>query len=123
MPAVRTAEAVVHEVHGARFTSYAAPARGSKELCAWRLEVPANLTGVAHTITREEVFLVLSGSVRLSIDGKPHTLTPGDAAIAPAGSSVRLDTMDEPAAAWVTTSVGLEGILADGSRFAPPWVN
>jgi hypothetical protein len=28
----------------------------------------------------------------------------------------------QPATAWVTTSVGLEAELADGSRISPPWV-
>jgi hypothetical protein len=40
LPVVRAADAVVHDLHGSRFTSYAAPARGSTELRAWRLDVP-----------------------------------------------------------------------------------
>jgi hypothetical protein len=28
---------------------------------------------------------------------------------------------DEPATAWVTTSVGLLGVLPDGSWISPPW--
>ncbi|MDR3080186.1 MAG: cupin domain-containing protein, partial [Streptomyces sp.] len=31
MPVVRSSEAVTHEMHGARFVSYATPQRGSKE--------------------------------------------------------------------------------------------
>ena len=36
MPVVHAADAVIHDMHGSRFTSYAAPSRGSAELCAWR---------------------------------------------------------------------------------------
>lgn len=123
MPFIRAADAVVHELHGVRFVSYAAGALGSTELCAWRGEVPAGTEGLPHTISREEVFLLLSGSLRLTIDGESQLLSPGDAAVAPAGT--RLDVTNpttEPATMWVTTSLGLEAELPDGSRISPPWV-
>ncbi|MEU4097822.1 cupin domain-containing protein [Streptomyces sp. NPDC026673] len=95
---------------------------GSTELCAWRGEVPAGTTGPAHTISREEVFLVLYGTPRLTLDGEAYDLSPGDVATAPAGSSLALGNPGrEPAAVWVTTGVGLEAVLAGGSRFSPPW--
>lgn len=124
MPFVTATDAVAHEIHGVRFVSYAAPALGSEELCAWRSEVPAGVTGLPHTITREEVFLVLSGSPELSVDGETRSLEPGDAAIARPGSSIVLyNRTEEPATLWVTTSIGLEATMADGSRISPPWAN
>ncbi|MDX6430791.1 MAG: hypothetical protein QOE54_3157 [Streptosporangiaceae bacterium] len=122
MPVIHAPEAVVHEMHGARFTAYATPASGSKELCAWRLEVAGGTRGVAHTISREEVFLLMKGAVSITIDGTVTTLAPGDAAVVPAGATLCLDNdTDEPASAWVATSVGLEAVLADGTRITPPW--
>ncbi|HYU03729.1 MAG TPA: cupin domain-containing protein [Jatrophihabitantaceae bacterium] len=122
MPVIRSADAVVHEMHGTRFTSYAAPARGSQELCAWRIDVPPGSTGVAHTITREEIVFVLSGAMELTLDKAASTVRAGDVAVLPAGATVRLDNAgDEAVTAWVTTSVGLEAHLADGSRIVPPW--
>ncbi|MDA8371636.1 MAG: cupin domain-containing protein [Nocardiopsaceae bacterium] len=122
MPVIRPADAVFHDMHGSRFTSFVAPARGSSELCAWRLEVPGGLAGVAHTITREEVFLVTEGEPHLTIDGRTSVLHPGDAAVVPAGSVLRLDNpAAQSASAWVTTSIGLEAVLSDGSRLTPPW--
>ena len=124
MPFTTADDAVVHELHGVRFVSYATPALGSTELCAWRGEVPAGLSGPAHRISREEVFLVLSGSLELGIDGETRTLHAGDAAIAAAGSSLELaNRTEEPAAMWVSTSIGLEATLADGSRITPPWAS
>ncbi len=130
MPVVREADAVVHQLHGSVFTSYAAPASGSRELCAWRLEVPGATTGVAHTVSREEVLLVLSGtlSVALADDGgepagPPAQVPAGDVIVVPAGAVLRIDNAgDQRASAWVTTSVGLEALLADGSSVSPPWV-
>ncbi|MEW1865585.1 cupin domain-containing protein [Streptomyces sp. NPDC088194] len=124
MSFIPAADAAVHELHGARFVSYVSPARGSKELCAWRCELPAASSAPAHRISREEVFLVLSGSLQLTIDGETRTLTAGDAAVAPPGSSLGIaNPAEEPAALWVTTSIGLQASLADGSRISPPWAN
>ena len=127
MPVIHAAEAVVHDMHGSRFSSYAAPARGSAELCAWRLDVPAGRHGTAHTVSREEILFVLSGTLLVTLgDGPDAASAPsraGDAIVVPPGSSVRIDNPGEEAAsAWVTTSVGLEAVLPDGSRLSPPWV-
>jgi quercetin dioxygenase-like cupin family protein len=126
MPIVRASDTVVHDMHGSRFTSYAAPSRGSKELCAWRLDVPAGREGVPHTVTKEEVVFVLSGALDVSLTPGPQdaqTSRPGDAIVVPPGATVRIaNAGDQPASAWVTTSAGLEAVLADGTRLAPPWV-
>ena len=64
-----------------------------------------------------------SDGLRLTLDGEPHPLSPGDVAIAPAGSTLKFDNLtDAPATIWVTTSLGLEGVFPDGSRVSPPWV-
>lgn len=122
MPVIRSDDAVVHEMHGARFVSYAAPSRGSEELCAWRVELPAGSVGVAHTITREQIFCVLSGTLRVTLDGGPSVVTSGDVIVFRAGSTVSVDNPgDSVATAWVTTSVGLRAELGDGTRITPPW--
>ena len=122
MPVIRSADAVVHEMHGARFVSYAAPSRGSAELCAWRVELPAGSVGVVHTITREEIFCVLSGTLRVTLDDAPAVVTSGDVIVLGAGSTVSLDNPgDSVATGWVTTSVGLQAELGDGTRITPPW--
>ncbi|MZD10001.1 cupin domain-containing protein [Streptomyces sp. SID5785] len=122
MPVVRAPEAVVHEMHGVRFVSYATTGSGSKELAAWRGEVPAGTRATAHTVTREEILHVLTGSLRVTLDGAAHPLTAGDTAIVNAGTEIAVENAtDEPATMWVTTSVGLEATLRDGTRIAPPW--
>lgn len=123
MPIIREADAVPHHLHGATFHSFAAPASGSRELCAWRLEVAAGTPGQAHHVSQEEVLLLLSGRLTVTVDDVPGTLSSGEAVLVPAGSSVRVDNdFAEPATAWVTTRVGLRATLADGSTISPPWV-
>jgi quercetin dioxygenase-like cupin family protein len=62
--------------------------------------------------------------VSITIDGEPTLLAAGDAAIVPAGSTLCVDNESQEAAfVWVATSVGLEGVLADGTRITPPWAS
>jgi mannose-6-phosphate isomerase-like protein (cupin superfamily) len=123
MPIVRAPDAVPHRLHGATFHSYAAPATGSTELCAWRLEVGPGTTGTAHVVSREEVLLLLDGVLTVTLDDVTTEVSAGEVVVVPAGSRFRVDnTSGRGAAAWVTTSVGLAATLADGTTISPPWV-
>jgi quercetin dioxygenase-like cupin family protein len=122
MPIVHDRDAVPHRLHGSTFHSYAAPATGSRELCAWRLEVPPGTVGAPHRVSREEVFLILGGRLTVTLDGVTGDLTPGDVLLVPAGAELRADNLsDGVVTAWVTTSVGLRATMADGSAVSPPW--
>jgi mannose-6-phosphate isomerase-like protein (cupin superfamily) len=123
VPVVRSTEAEIHHLPDASFSSYAHPDRGSAELCAWRVELTANTTGLPHRISQEEVFLMLAGNPEAVVDGERTALAPGDVLIAPAGAHLQLDNPGgEPATAWVTTRVGLRAELDDGTWISPPWV-
>ncbi|MEY9845263.1 quercetin dioxygenase-like cupin family protein [Streptacidiphilus sp. BW17] len=124
MPVIRSTEAQPHEIHGARFLGYANPSTGAKELAAWRGEIPAGTAGTAHTVTKEEIVHLLAGRLTVTLDGERAELAPGDVLIVNAGSTLCVDNEgDAPAAMWTCTSVGLEAVLPDGSRLAPPWAN
>jgi len=123
MSVIREQDAVAHQLHGATFNSFVAPSSGSSELCAWRLEVAPGTPGVPHRVSREEVLLILGGELTATIDGVGTAVRSGDVVLVPAGASFALDnTSGAPATAWVTTTVGLEATLADGSSISPPWV-
>jgi mannose-6-phosphate isomerase-like protein (cupin superfamily) len=122
VPVIHADQAAVHTMHGTSFTAYASPQRGSRELCAWHIEIPGRTTGIRHHVSREEVLYVLSGTIQASVDGRPEHAAAGDVILVPAGAQFGVDNpADEPATAWVTTSVGFRGILPDGSWIAPPW--
>jgi quercetin dioxygenase-like cupin family protein len=122
MPVVRPSVAVVPEMHGARFVSYATPLTGCRELCAWRGEVPAGTRAPAHTVSKEEILHVLDGELRVTLDGETTHVTAGDTLIVNAGATLTVENHGgRPAITWVTTLVGLEAELADGTRIAPPW--
>lgn len=122
MPVIRATEGVVHEIHGATFTAYANSSTGSSELCAWNLRIPPNQPGTAHRISREELFLVIAGTPRMSLDGEEFDLAAGDVAVAPAGSLLEVTNPGpRDSAIWVTAGTGLSATMADGSRLTPPW--
>ncbi|MEV6737739.1 cupin domain-containing protein [Streptomyces sp. NPDC051104] len=124
MPVVRPSQAVTHELHGARFVSYATPLTGSKELCAWRGEIPAGTRAPLHTVDREEIFHLLSGELLITLDGHAERITAGDTVIINPGATLGVENpTDEVAVSWVTTSIGLEAVLADGTRITPPWAS
>jgi quercetin dioxygenase-like cupin family protein len=123
VPVIRSVDATVHQVHGSTFSSFVAPSRGSAQLCAWQLTVPAGLRGVVHRPTREEVLLLLEGELTVILDGIAAVLAAGDVVLVPADSELRLDGGTAGATAWVTTTPGLEAVMADGSRIVPPWAN
>ncbi|MEU0051743.1 cupin domain-containing protein [Streptomyces sp. NPDC006309] len=124
MPVVRSSQAVTHEMHGARFVSYATPLTGAVELCAWRSEIPAGTKAPVHTVTREEILHLLIGELRVTLDGRTERITAGDTVIVNPGTALGLENPAEHTAiSWVTAPVGLAAELADGTRLAPPWAN
>lgn len=124
MPVVRQSEAVTHEIHGARFVSHAAPRTGSKELCAWRGEIPAGTKAPTHTVDREEIFHLLDGELLIILDGRTERVVAGDTVIVTPGAAFGVENpTDRTAVSWVTTTIGLEAELADGTRLTPPWAN
>ncbi|MET9717482.1 cupin domain-containing protein [Streptomyces rochei] len=124
MPIVRRSEAETHEIHGARFVSYAAPRTGSRELCAWRGEIPAGTRAPAHTVDREEILHLLTGELLITLDSRTERVTAGDTVIVNPGATLAVENpTDRTATSWVTTSVGLTAELADGTVLTPPWAN
>jgi quercetin dioxygenase-like cupin family protein len=122
MPVIRAADAVAHVMHSATFTPFARPSSGSAELCLWRVELAPQSTGVAHRVLREEVFTLTAGGAEITVDGERSTLEPADVAVAPAGSTVRVDNPTQDTAVfWVAAPVGFTGELPDGTLIAPPW--
>lgn len=124
MPVIRSSEGVTHEIHGARFVSYATPRTGSSQLCAWRGEIPAGTRAPAHTVDREEILHLLTGELLIVLDGRTERVAAGDTVIIGPGATLAVENpADRTATTWVTTSVGLTAELADGTRLTPPWAN
>jgi mannose-6-phosphate isomerase-like protein (cupin superfamily) len=122
MRLIKASEAPRFELPGLEFAGFAAPSRGSAELCAWRLTVAPGTVGDApHTLDRDEVFLVVSGAIRLAPGGE--VVAAGDAAVVPAGEGIQLSNASAgPAEVIVAIRAGFTAKTADGQAIGtPPW--
>ncbi|HEX3721470.1 MAG TPA: cupin domain-containing protein [Nitrolancea sp.] len=123
MAVTRNTEAQKFAVHGVEFRSYIRSATGSHELGAWQAEFPPHTAGVAHRMSVEEVFRVLSGRLVVEVDDARSEVTSGDVVSVPARAKFRVSNeTDEAASAWVVTSLGMAFTIEGSSNTVePPW--
>ena len=111
-----------HELGGARFTSLATPSRGSRETAVWRVEIAPHTPATPHSLTREEVFVVLDGEAAVRIGGVRGSAHPGDAIVVPADVGFELwNENGTPLRLLCCLPVGGQGQMPDGDPFTPPW--
>jgi quercetin dioxygenase-like cupin family protein len=120
MPVVSSQNAPVFEAGKTTITGLASPSRGARDVAAWRVRFAPNFPSPTHSLTREETFLVLSGSVTARFVDHVETAGPGDALIVPAGADFSLVAGEGPAEAICIMPVGGQAVTADGT-FTPPW--
>ena len=121
MPVIERDAQRHHELHGARFHTLASPSLGSEETSVWRVQLEPGTPGLPHRLTREEIFVVVSGSAKATLDGTAHRLSAGSTLVLPAGVKLALETGAEPLEAIVCLPVGGQGVVGDGAPFTPPW--
>ena len=110
------------DLHGAHFTALAAPSRGARETAVWRLLLAPGTTPVTHQVTREEIFVALSGAADVTLDGKRFALPAGAALIVPPDTDFSLGNAgSSPFEAVVVLPVGGMARLGDQAPFTPPW--
>ena len=117
---LRAADAPRFEIPGVTFIGMASPSRGTEQVCTWKIVVDANhQSGAAHTLDRDEVFMVLSGSIGVA----GEVLGPGDVLVVPAGDDIDVSNPgDVPAEVMVAIPAGFTATMADGTPFGtPPW--
>jgi quercetin dioxygenase-like cupin family protein len=107
---------------GGAMSALATPSVGSTELSTWRVRMHADVTGPVHAIDREQVWMPVSGTFEITIDGVAETMSPGQAAILPAGVERLIRTVDGPAEALVCmTPGGMARVPGAGSAVPLPW--
>ncbi len=122
MSVLRAPVAPTHDLGGARFTSLATPTRGSVDTAVWTVEIMAGTPATPHSLTREEVFVVLEGAASVRIDGHEDTAAAGDAIVVPAGVDFELANAGPDVLRLLCCfPVGGQACSADGALFTPPW--
>jgi mannose-6-phosphate isomerase-like protein (cupin superfamily) len=122
MPVLRAPTEPTHDLGGARFTSLATPTRGATDTAVWRVEILPDTPATPHSLTREEVFIVLKGTPSVRIAGCDAEPAAGDAIVVPADVDFELANAGEvPLELLCCLPVGGQGRLADGTTFTPLW--
>lgn len=123
MPIIKAADAPTFELPATVFTGLAAPSRGSTENSVWRVSLGPTEGGAAHSLDREEIFVMLAGNAVVTMDGVPHALAAGDALIVPAHTVISLANPGPEQAELVCVfPVGGKATLAEsGDTITPPW--
>ena len=112
-----------HTLGGTMFTSLATPSRGgTDDTSRWRVNIAPGTPPTPPSLTREEIFVVLSGSADVTIDVTRASAQAGDAIVVPPGVSFRLvNAGDQPLELLCCLPVGGQARLDDGTQFTPPW--
>lgn len=122
MPVLPAPPTPTHELDGVRFTSLATPSLGASDTAVWQVEILPGTPATPHSLTREEVFVVLEGRASVRIDGAQDSAGAGDAIIVPAGVPFELSNAGADQLRLVCClPVGGQARLADGTTFTPPW--
>ncbi len=111
-----------HDLGGTRFTSLATPSRGSSETAVWRVEIDPGTAATPHSLTREEVFVVLDGSASVRIGDVSGSAERGDAIVVPAHIDFELSNASDTVLTMLCClPVGGQALLDGGATFTPPW--
>lgn len=100
-----TAERTIQTAAGV-MTALAAPSQGSRELATWRTRMEPGAEGPLHAIDREQVWMPVTGSFTVTVDGTSKRVAAGDALILPAGAARQIRANDEPVEILVCMPAG-----------------
>ena len=121
MPVLTPPATPTHDLGGARFTSLATPSRGATDTSVWKVEILPGTPATPHSLTREEVFVVLEGAASVRIADSESQAATGDAIVVPADAEFELANAGAgPLRLLCCLPVGGEAVTSEG-RFTPPW--
>ena len=120
MTVISAEKAPTFETGHATITGLAAPSRGAIDTSVWRVKLNADEPSPPHSVTREEVFVVIDGTLAVRYEDRVERAHAGGALIVPAGESFSLAAIGGPAEAVCVLPVGGRAVL-NGDVIVPPW--
>src|SRR3954470_8447827 len=122
MPVIHTPTEPTHDIGDTQFTTLVSPTCGAQEISMWQVEIAAGTAPTPHSLTREEVFIVLAGTAAVQIGDVDEVAAAGDAIVIPARTRFALaNSGSTPLRLLCCMPVGGEAVMDDGASFTPPW--
>lgn len=123
MTLITSADAAIFDVPDTHVIAYAAPSRGSTELCLWRIDIAPESTSPLHHMDCEEVFLCVDGRAVVATSTEERPLEAGDCLVLPAQTDFSFRVVgDKPFRALACIRAGDKATMAaSGDTFVPPW--
>ena len=123
MNLITSAEAAIFDVPDTHVIAYAAPSRGSTEVCLWRIDIAPGSTSPLHHMDCEEVFLCLDGNAVVAAAGQERPVEAGDCVVLPAGTDFSFRVVGDKSfrALACIRAGGKATMAASGDTFVPPW--
>ena len=114
--------APTHELPGAKFTSLATPSMGSADTAVWEVRLAPGHAPTPHHLTRQEVFIIISGTGHATLAGSDLPLAAGDALVVPPETRFAIEaTGEDDLVALCCLPVGGQAVMGDAEPFTPPW--
>jgi quercetin dioxygenase-like cupin family protein len=111
-------------IPGLVITGMASPSRGATETAVWKATIEPNSLGMDHQVTREEIFVCLSGKATATLGGTVFTLLPGSTFIVPPHVVFNMSNpYDEPVEVIAVIPIGGQAIVDSEPAFTPPWAS
>jgi quercetin dioxygenase-like cupin family protein len=121
MTVLRAPSNHTHELGPVRFTSLATPSTGTLQTTLWKIEVPVGAPPTAHALSNEELFVVISGSAVVRIDGKDETAEAGDSIVIPKETIFELTNGGTTMLTLLSAMPAGTEVIMGEMRFVPPW--
>lgn len=91
-------------------------------IAVWRTTTAPDTAGPRHRIDREQVVVVVEGTLSVTIDDATLEAHPGDAVVLPAGAARQLRNDGAVPVVTVTSAIpGSQATVGDGEDVTVPW--
>jgi len=113
----------VIETPNAVMRTLASPARHRSALAVWQATLQPGATGPQHRMDADQVYVVLTGSLTVSVDGTPEDAGIGDSIFVPGGALRQIGNAgDGPVSIVVAMPAGAHVSTPSGSHHGElPW--
>lgn len=102
----------------------ATPTKGATEVSVIQQHEMAGGKNPPHRHNREEIMVMLAGSVSVTVDDQEEILSAGDTLIVPANTLHHLANTGDQTAEWLIISTADRTFVTpDGQVVAPPWAS